>query len=475
MKHKYLLWLCVLYVITDLVCTFTQYSRMPLDGDLTAIARPSANYAAVLHDPLGWSVLTKQAVYAAPNRFFSHATLAAYFRVAPGWLQAILSPIDSLYAAAALFSTIIQALLLYVLAVYASGTGRLSNVRLWAAMALLTPFFQAQGYAGEMAIIPQAVSYVFFYPWPLLLLLVWLLPFYRLAQGKPWHMSLLGLSASAALAPVLALSGPIIPGVVAVLLLGGGLHWLRSAPGSSWRLRLRTVPLQPVLLLAWLGALCAYSLFIGRNNSENAWTSLSLGARYCLLPMGVLKQLTGKLGMPLLVLLCLGNAYLLRRWAVPGAENHRIRLVLRWVGWFALAYVLLLPLGGYRSYRPYLLRFDSISPITLALCFFYVLSACHLLRSLPTRARPWYTGALLLVVFIYANADRKLQVADNNICERQALSDLAKAPLTTSVVQLPQTCNVLSWKLITNPAESANNAAMLEHWHVTQGTKQYFH
>lgn len=475
MKSRYLTWACVLYVVADLVCTFVQYNRMVLDGDFTAIVLPSASYTPVLHDPFGWAVLTKQAVYAAPNRFFAHATLAAYFRVMPAWLQVVLPPIDSLYAAAALFSTVTQALLIYVLAVYASGTGRLGSDRLWLVMALLTPFFQAQGYAGEMAIIPQAISYTFFYPWPLLLLLVWLLPFYRLAQGQPWRMSALGVVASVALAVVLAFNGPIIPGVVAVLLLGIGWYWLRAAPGGSWLARLRAVPRQPMLLLGLLGALCAYSLFIGRNNAENAWTTLSLGARYQLLPMGVLKQLTGKLGMPLLLLLCLANAYLLRRWAAPTPETRRIRLVLRWVGWFALGYVLLLPLGGYRSYRPYLLRFDSISPITLGLFFFYGLSATYLLRTLPKRGRPWYTGAVLLVAFIYANADRKLHVADGNDCERQALAQLAQAPVATPIVQLPQACNVLSWKLITDPAQSANNAAMLDYWRVTQGPKHYFH
>ncbi len=471
MKSRFLFWVCVLYVIGDLGGTFVQYSRMVLDGDLTAIALPSASYTPVLHDPFGWAVLAKHAVYAAPNRFFAHATLAAYFGVVPAGLQVFLSPIDSLYAAAALFSTLTQALLLYVLAVYCTGTGRLGSRRLWLTMALLTPFFQTQGYAGEMAIVPQAISYTFFYPWPLLLLLVWLLPFYQWAQGQPWRLSAVGVVASAALAVVLAFNGPLVPGVVAVLLLGAGLHWLRRAGGPP----LRAAPRLPLLLLGLLGALCAYSLFIGRSNSENAWTTLSLGARYQLLPLGVVKQLTGKLGMPLLVLLCLGNAYLLRRWAVPGPENRRIRLVLRWVGWFALGYVLLLPLGGYRSYRPYLLRFDSVSPITLGLFFFYALSTVYLLRKLPRRAQPWYTGAVVLVAFIYANADRKLHVADGNACEREALAHLAQAPATTPVVRLSQACNVLSWQLITDPATSANNAAMLARWGVTRGPKRYYH
>ena len=477
MKFRYLTIFCILYFLVDLGCTFVQYNRMVLDGDLTSIARPSPSYTPVLHDPFGWSVLTKNEVYAAPNRFFSHASLAAYFRLVPGWLQAFLSPIDSLYAAAALFNALLQALLIYVLATYVRDSGPRGSGWLWLAVALLTPFFQAQGYAGEMAIVPQAVSYSFFYPWPLLLLLVWLRPYYRVAQGQPWRLSGLGLVASAGLAVVLAFSGPIIPGVVAVLLLGIGLHWWRTpaAGASAWGARLRALPRQPVLLLAWLGLLCVYSLYIGRNNSENAWTTLSIWERYQLLPLGVVKQLTGKLGMPLLLVACLGNAYLLRRWAAPTPENRRIRLVLRWVGWFALGYVLLLPLGGYRSYRPYLLRFDSISPITLGLFFFYALSASYLLRTLAGRGRRWYALGVVVLAFIYANADRKLRVPDGNDCERAALTRLSQAPASQAVVQLPEPCNVLSWQLITDPATSATNAAMLDYWHVTQGEKLYYH
>ncbi|QKG53395.1 hypothetical protein [Hymenobacter sp. BRD67] len=462
----------MLFVLADLACTFVQYNRMVLDGDLTAIVLPAPHYAAVLHDPFGWAVLAKNEVYAAPNRFFAHATMAAYFRLVPGWLHAFLTPIASLYASAAIFSVLVQALLLYVLAVYATGTGQLSSWRLWLVMALLAPFFQAQGYAGEMAIIPQAISYTFFYPWPLLLLLVWLLPFYRLAQGQPWRLSAWGMVASLGLLLVLAFNGPIIPGVVAVLLLGIGVRRLSERASGPAPLVLHW---QPALLLVLLGLLCAYSLYIGRNNAENLEHTRTLWERYQLLPMGVFKQLTGKLGMPLLLVVCMGNAYLLRRWAAPTPENRRIRLVLRWVGWFALAYVLLLPLGGYRTYRPYLLRFDSISPITLGLIFFYALSAGYLLQNLVGRARIAYVVGVAAVFFIYANADRKLQVADGNDCERAALTQLAWAPANQPVVHLDQNCTVLSWNLITDPATSATNAAMLEQWGITQGTKQYYH
>ncbi|NML66486.1 hypothetical protein HHL22_14855 [Hymenobacter sp. RP-2-7] len=477
MKYRLLGLFCALFVLLDLAATFVQYNRMVLDGDLVAIVHPSVSYAPVLHDPFGLAVLTKDSVYAAPNRFFAHLSMVGYWRAVPGWLQrAGLAPIDSVYAAQALFCTLLQALLLYVLAVYIVGAGGLGNWRLWLAMALLAPFFQAQGYSSEMAIVPRAVTYAFFYPLPLLLLLVVARPFYRWAQGAQWHLGPLGVVGCLGLMVWLAFNGPLVPGVVAVLLLGGGMHWARSAgPPAGWASRLRQLPWVPLVLLLLFGLLCAYSLYIGRNNSESLLPKHNVFGRYLRLPYGVFRQLTGKLGVPLLVLACLGNGYLLRRQVPATAESQRIRQVLRVLGWFALVYILLLPLGGYRTYRAYSLRFDTILPITLGLLFFYGLSALYLLRHLAGRARASYAVGLVVIACIYANADRKLRVADGNDCERAALLALGQAPAELPAVHLAQDCNVLSWDPITNPANSTDQAAMLQYWNITWGPRPYYH
>lgn len=46
--------------------------------------------------------------------------------------------------------------------------------------------------------------------------------------------------------------------------------------------------------------------------------------------------------------------------------------LFKWIGVFSLFYILLLPLGGYRDYRPNVLRHDTILPITLSLIFVLV-------------------------------------------------------------------------------------------------------
>jgi hypothetical protein len=164
---------------------------------------------------------------------------------------------------------------------------------------------------------------------------------------------------------------------------------------------------------------------------------------------------------------------LIRRVLPPTTQGMRLLRTLRWVGLFALVYSLLLPLGGYRPYRPYILNHDSILPITVALVAFYGLSTNYLVVQLRGRSRRWYGMAALALAFIYLNADRRLYPSDNNIRERAALALLAQAG-PAPVVRLPTNCTVLSWQPITEPLNSVTCAELLEYWHVTKGRKLYY-
>ena len=480
MRKQWPLALIVLAIFLDLGLTFSQNYHMPLDGDMGPIVVPRADYAHVLQDPFGWDTFVKNGTYAAPNRFFAHATMYWYFRQVPLWLQAFLSPISSAYAAMAIFNTTMQVLLLYVLGWYATGTRRLSSPRLWLAMGLMMPFFQTTGYHGQMSLVTTSISFAFAYTFPLLLLLLLLWPHFRAASlGQPMRVPWPQLVAMLLLCVVLAFNGPLLPGTALVLLLGVGLHAARQrwplGRGGVVAQLWRGLPWQPVLVWGWLGGLCLFSLYIGRNNSENLMATMPLWARYKLLPMGVYEQLTVRLGLPLLILGCLANVQLIRRQLPLTPAGQRIVRQLRWVGWFALVYVLLLPLGGYRGYRPFLLRYDSILPITIGLVWFYGLSSAYLLARLPRPVRYWYTAGLVVIAFIFMNADRRPRPADdNNTDERHALEVLAHAG-PGPVVRLPQECKVMSWEVITNPNESITNAEMLEYWGVTKGRKLYYY
>ncbi|RPD49999.1 hypothetical protein DNI29_04170 [Hymenobacter sediminis] len=474
MRRNLIYWLLALFVLLDLLYSFIQNYQLPLDGDLAAIVLPGSTYQRVLQDPFGWAVLSNNAQYAGPNRYFAHALLSGYFRNVPLWLQIFTDPVTSVYAAAAIAKTLTQALLLYSMALFCCTEEGPISKRLLIAAALLLPLFQGAGYNAQMGIIDHSITYTFFYAVPLMLLLFWLLPFYRTRLRETQGWSIWRVVALGVLAVVLAFNGPVIPGVMAVLGIGIVAYALKQyhSVGLGHRFIAQFGGWRPLLLLLGFGALCLYSLFIGRNNSENMITTPTLWERYKLLPMGIFYQLSGKLGLPLLLAVCLLNDQLIKRLVPVTAENKRLRQFLRYIGWFVLAYVLLLPLGGYRPYRPYLLRRDTSLPIILAFVLFYGMSGYYLLRNLPARQRSWYIGLVVLFGAIFMNAD-KLHITDNNGCERVAFQQLAHS--TSAVVSLPMNCAVMSWETITDPEASALNALLLQHWRIIDQPRRYYH
>lgn len=481
MNKRYLTGLLVVFVLLDLALTFWQNYQLPLDGDLVAVVFPSPFYSSVLHDPFGWSVLTKNAVYAGPNRFFAHATMYAYWRHVPLLLHAILSPVSSLYAASALFSMALQAGLLGLLAVYirrASGEAR-GQWGFWVAVALLVPLFQTAGFNGQMGLLDAAVTYTTFYALPLALLLVLLWPFFRAAcRQQPLRLPWTSAALLVGLMVVIAFNGVIATAAIAVLLFCIGVGW-------AWRqaqARLgRPVPTPPgaghwlsgqaMLLLGLLAAICLYSIYIGQNNIENSHDH-TVWQLYQLLPMGVYEQLTQQAGLPVLLLLLLVNAQLIRRLTVPSPERRRVLLLLRWMGVFTVIFLLLLPFGGYRAYRPNLLRNDSISPILLGLFFAYGLSTYFLLFQLKGRLRTRYLVGVCLCGAFFVRADAKLAMPVDNGCQRWAMDQLARA--TEPIVELSTYCNVLTWEPLTEYHGTDIHAQMLYYWGITP-RKQLFY
>jgi hypothetical protein len=478
MKKNYLFLLLVLFVVLDLGYTFVQAYQLPLEGDLPSIVLPDAECQRVLQDPFGWAVLTRNEVYVAPNRFFAHAAMVAYFKSVPFALQRLLDPISSVYAACALFAVAVQALLLYVLSVYITGSYRLTQPNNWLAMALLAPLFQLAGYNDQMGIIDHSITYTFFYAFPMTLLLLLLLPFYRAAyQGRPLRLRAVQVLALVGLMVVLAFNGAIITGVVAVLFFGIGVHWVRrqwqrsgGVALAEWR---RRVPLLPAALLGLFTLLCLYSLYIGLNEKESIGHVLPLWQRYLRIPSGLFWQFR-KLGLPLLVIAIGINTYFILRKLPSTPQSQRLLLILKWLTLFSVIYLLLLPLGGYREYRPLIVRRDSILPLILGAIAFYGISTYFLLHNLPAQVRRWYIMGVVVFAGIYINADSfKLKAEQSNVCERQGLERIANA--TEPIVRVSAECAVMAWWKINTPEYSETQAQLLEYWGITKGKKLYYH
>jgi len=108
---------------------------------------------------------------------------------------------------------------------------------------------------------------------------------------------------------------------------------------------------------------------------------------YLRLPIGIYYLLTQKLGFPILLLILAINSLIIR-YKINTPEGKTILKLFKWIGLFALIYILFLPFGGYRDYRPNILRYDTILPITISLVFIFAKTTIFILRHYPIKQSP---------------------------------------------------------------------------------------
>ena len=129
-----------------------------------------------------------------------------------------------------------------------------------------------------------------------------------------------------------------------------------------------------------------------------------------------------------------------------------------------------MPLGGYREYRPYILRMDTLMPINFILFILYGVSSLFIFNSQGRKGKKIYGGILLIFSLIFLNANRS-DFNENN-CERNALVRIATED--DQKIRLKESCKVLSWEVIKVPEKSYNNAEMLKRWNITDNVKLYY-
>ncbi|MFH2142410.1 MAG: hypothetical protein ABIJ97_08315 [Bacteroidota bacterium] len=477
--YKKILYIALLILLTgDTVFSFLQHYSMSLDGDMASEIVPSEDMKPVFENPFGFRVFTDGISYPNPNRFFGQWTYKEYFTSVPIFLQKFVGPIDSIYLSCAIFKTIIQLLLIFLIALAITGRKNIFNLNFIIAAALITPLFQTYGYSGYMGIIDRSITYSFFYAFPITLLLLYFTPLIKQYYHKtdiklPWYIKIFWIP----FAFVICLSGPLNSGVI--LILSGLILFvnlkssinlsekngiilkvfdsIKRVPGKYW------FYLTPVCLIS------VYSLYIGRFNSFNFRDHVSIGELYSRLPEGIYYQFTQKLGFPVLFVVLIINSLLIH-YKFRNTEGNKILYIFKWIGIFSLIYILLLPLGGYREYRPNILRYDTIMPITLCLVFVFGLSSLFLIKNLLIKSKMWYIPFIALILFVYTNSDKGN--FSNNDCERKALQEISMS--RDNVIILNSDCTVLSWKKITKPEDSDINAQLLNIWGVTKEKKLYY-
>jgi amino acid transporter len=152
------------------------------------------------------------------------------------------------------------------------------------------------------------------------------------------------------------------------------------------------------------------------------------------------------------------------------AEAKQYLKILKWFFILSMVYIVLLPLGGYRSYRPNIIRMDTIMPVTLGMFLFYGFSTFHIIKQVVFRGKILYYIMVVIFAAIFINADTKME--KQNKCEYDSLVKISKS--TEEIILLDSDCSVLSWGPTKDYRDSEVKTELLRHWGITKEKKFFY-
>jgi hypothetical protein len=445
--------------------------QMSIDGDMVPNILQLSEMDKILKDPLGIGVITKDEKYPNPNRFFCHWFQVNYFLGIPIYLQHWIEPIDSVYYSIAFLKIIIQLAILFLLAKYISPKTKFWSVKFLLAAVLITPFFQTFGYNQQIGIIDQSVTYDIFYCLPFLFLMLFYYPIYvALRSHTAKDISIPAFISLIPCAVICAFSGPLNLGAAPVIALAIILFIFLDKSKQKEKIQLlNLLPPKIFVVLLFMGLCCGYSLIINSISGTMAEDIPPIGERYYLLLIGIVKFFTGKIALPWLLILLAMNATLLK---LSNSENkfNSILQLYKWVLLSGLVYLLLLPLGGYRSYRPYIIRFDTFMPVTIALLWLFGTSTLALVEHIKTNKKYIYYSLIVYTLIWFTQIDKLADKAFD--CEKNMLHEIANSK--ESIVKLSDNCCVVSWQPFYDYRQSENSAELLMKWNIIKEKKLYY-
>jgi hypothetical protein len=435
----------------------------------------------VFDDPTGVRTIINKDKHLGPNRFFSHYFLHKTFRKVPLFLQNFCNPIDSIYYTAAIAKMLMLIALLILLASIINGNFNFFSIKFTLTIAFLIPFFQVNGkkMANEIGIIDGSVTYNFFYALPMVFLLLYYIPiFFELMHNKKINMNWFLIILWIIFAIISCFSGPLIPPVILITnfillfyMFVKGWRYCQQSLLSRFLNALKTISKRNYLLLIPVSFLALYSLYLGTFNSAYS-NILSLKNLYALLPEGILKSFTSTSYLIISFLLIINYVIVFFIYK-SDPQTKKVFGLYRFYIAFAIIYILLLPLGGYRPYRQLIIRYDTIIPITtfsmITICYGFIFIAKKLLSIKRTYYLVMYILTYITILAIFTH-NNKVHVYNN--CEKSSLHIIAQSE--DEVVALHNNCAVIAWDPISDPKESKNLGKMIYLWNITDKPKLYY-
>lgn len=478
MNKKVITYLGVLVLLFEIIVAAFQYYNSPIDPDLPRVVLPHHQYKNVLKDPTGFKTIEIGLTEAGTGRFFAHQTMYQYYLYVPLLLQKFVSPIGSVYLSSALFMLMVHLLTLYVLSLFATNEKNPFTRNNLLCYVILAPLFMyASSNYSAMGLIDRAPTYVYFYIWPITLLFwVYIRFFNFLFDVKVKGFSVYEGALILALLTYIIFSGSIIVPILgfwnAVIILG--LFW-NFKQGMYNHLSLQKSLVVPVTVLCLSMVLAMYNYYLGSNyNAEFEFNEqfLSVPERYIRLVKGIGITLLLNYGYPTLLLLTLGNLYFISKYNV-GGYLKKYKWFLFAVVVFIMVYLVMLPLGGYRPYRPYMLRNDTFLPVTFITIVVFIHTLYYLIKSRwsNVKVKSTYLSVLGFIWLVLYVSDMKVE--RNADCEKAALTAIYES--NEKVVRLPFDCLILGGGPYYTLKSSEENSLLMHRWNIMKKGQRVLH
>jgi hypothetical protein len=425
------------FIMFDLVFSAMRYHQLPIDGDFSRIAVP-LNYDYVLKDPIGIQAIIKDTSYAGAGRFTCHAAVRFWskniFQVVSKLSP---DPIESVFLMSALFSILIHILFIWLAFKYISIRIKLTINQKLLVIAMSTSYIQMAYLYYSIGVVDQSLTYTFFYAFPLLVLTWNLFPFYRAYQTGFLQLTIVEWCIMPIVSFALAFSSPLIQPIVILIGLGLGLlTFYFKHPSITKIVSSKEFKIQ----FGFLFLACAYAFLVSRHNSENGMP-MPISMRYIQLAKGIFFLFTKNSAVLSLLILVVINMLILQK--QNNLIYHNLFKLLQLLFVASCIYTLLLPLGGYRSYRPYVVRYDTFMPVTFLLMFYVLLSTILVWTEITRQGTRWKYGVLItsfILLFTWLDIPSKFQ---SNACQRIVMRELYASK--DSIVYVSKKCNLLTW------------------------------
>ncbi|MFN8417219.1 MAG: hypothetical protein U0U66_12885 [Cytophagaceae bacterium] len=475
--HSRFFWIiAVIILIAELLYATKQYSHTKVDGDFAAIVLPAEWYTKVLEDPLGKSALLDKERYGATNRFTSHYVMHSYFYHVPLLLQKFTNPIESVYLAITIAKLFIHIMFLALVGYYAASFSGFLYKKWLFAMVIISPFLISHGaFIDYYSFLDKTITYAMFYTLPLCTLMLYYIPIYYFSYLKkhplPKGLLLVYIPISLFMVSFGPLTAPLI--IIINGLIFGFLLLDLTAIGEKRNITIRFSKLvatdKILLTILCVGfGFSFYSLYLGSFNIENDSCTISIIDRYKGLVKGIYYSFFGYKEGGLYLVVFLGFVLWL-----SGKKfiQENLFIILLFSILLIAAYCFLLPLGGCRDYRPYILRRDTFLPALSVLLFLVSTCSVYILEQKNTRVIITFLIPWIIISIFYWSKDSMPVWYDDNELEKKNLYQLQSS--TDDCTTLNEGLSVFSWNNYSECNQSRVSSELLLHYRIIDRYRLY--